>query len=561
MARTHKYNDAYKRYQLIREYFEHHDDKLTEEEIVHREKCEKSLHQFVMHFWHIVEGTNPFVDGKHIHAICDHLEAGVSGQIEYLVLNMPPRHMKSLLCSVFLPAWVWTTKPQLSFLNISGDMDLAIRDNVSCRRIITSPEFKHYWGAQFHLYKDVNAKKRYKNTMGGEKIIKSITSSSMGEGAHIKILDDPNSSQDIDSETTRERTNNIIDRAISTRNKPGGINFSILVQQRVHEFDATGHFLSLGHKNVVHLVLPLEFEEINRCVTIPLRGMKEPWQDFRSKDGDVLWPELYDLKAISRLKIGLNSEYHRSSQLQQRPSPATGTIIKREWFKVWRDDIPNCEYTIQSWDTAVSNEITACDSAVTTWGLFKNDNGHWNIILLNAWSGKLQQPDLRKMVKKCYYNYYTSSFEAPHYEGPQPTVTIIEEVGNSLGLIQDLRRGGMFIYGFSPRSHGVKNENDKAPGSKVGRARLASQLIENGLVWIPTTRISNYRKISAAASVFVDAALKFPHGGAGSKDFVDSMSQAFLYIMKTHLVYMKGEEPEDNIDYKNIKSYEHSTRH
>ena len=484
MARKHRNNDAHKRILLLKDYFKNHDDQLTDEELKHREKCEKSLHQFVMHFWHVVEGNNPFVDGRHIHAICDHLELGVSGKIQHLILNMPPRHMKSLLCSVFFPAWVWTTCPHLSFLNISGDMDLAIRDNVNCRRIIMSPEFKHYWGSKFFLFKDVNAKKRYKNTQGGEKIIKSITSSSMGEGAHIKILDDPNSSQDIDSETTRERTNNIIDRAISTRNKPGGINFSILVQQRIHELDATGHVLSLAHEGMVHLVLPLEYDSTRRCITVPLKGMKKPWEDFRSKDGEILWPELYDEKAINKLKIGLNSDYHRSSQLQQRPSPATGTIIKREWFKVWRDDLPNCEYVIQSWDTAVSNAITACDSAVTTWGLFRNDVGHWNIILLNAWSGKLQQPDLRKMVKKCYYNYYTSSFESPHYEGPQPTVTIIEEVGNSLGLIDDLRRGGMFIHGFKPKNHGVKNENNAVPGSKRGRARLVSPLIENGLVWI-----------------------------------------------------------------------------
>jgi len=530
---------------------------LTDEQLAHKKKCELSLFEFMRYTWHIVEGDNPFFDGKHIRAICAHLEAGLQGKINYLVLNMPPRHMKSLLCSVFFPAWVWTIKPHLSFLNISGDMDLAIRDNVNCRRIIVSDEYKFYWGKDFHLYKDVNAKKRFKNTKGGEKIIKSMTSSSMGEGAHIKVLDDPNASQDIDSETTRNRTNNTMDRCISTRNKPGEIKFTILVQQRIHEDDATGHFISLRHKNVAHLVLPLEYDPSMHCKTVPLTAnSNKPWEDFRTKPGQILWPELYTPDMIEELKKGLNSEYHRSSQLQQRPAPAQGTIIKREWFKVWKDRLPDCEYIIQSWDTAVSNEITACDSAMTTWGLFRNDNYHYNIILLNAWSGKLQQPDLRRMIKKCYHDYNTREFSAEIVDGSKPTVTIIEEVGNSMGLIQDLRRGGMFIHGFNPKSHGVKKENRVSPGAKVGRARLASQLIENGLVWLPA-RYPDYEKITPAAMDFAQAALKFPHGGG--KDYVDSMSQAFLYIMKTNIVYMKGEELDETIDPKTLKTHTHRT--
>lgn len=554
MARTVKSSylkEAWSTLNSMNSYLRWKSGDLTEEQEHHKKACEGSLYEFMLYTWHIVEGDNPFYDGEHIRAICAHLEAGLTGEIKHLVLNMPPRHMKSLLCSVFFPAWVWTTMPNLSFLNISGDMDLAIRDNVNCRRILTSEEYRNYWGNDFGLLRDVNAKKRFKNTKGGEKIIKSITSSSMGEGAHIKILDDPNASQDIDSETTRTRTNNIIDRAISTRNKPGSIKFSVLVQQRLHEDDATGHFLGLGHEKVCHLVLPLEFDPSRKCHTLKLKGMDKPWEDFRKKEGDILWPELYTPQMIKELKIGLNSDYHRASQLQQRPSPAQGSIIKREWFKVWRDEIPECEYIIQSWDTAVSNQITACDSAMTTWGIFRNDHGHYNIILLNAWSGKLEQPDLRHMVKKCYHNYYTRNFDRDIIDGMKPTLTLIEEVGNSLGLIQDLRRGGIPIHGFKPKSHGVKNESRVVPGSKVGRARLASQYIENGLVWIPT-RYPDYTKVTQASFEFVDAALKFPFGGG--RDFVDSMSQAFLYIMKLGLVSMKGEEVDDYIDPKKLNT-------
>ena len=458
---------------------------LTQIEQLEKQLCEESLYEFVKRGWSYVEGENPFVDNWHIKAICDHLEAGFYGQIKLLIINVPPRCMKSLLCDVFFPAWCWIKRPHTKIFCLSGGYKLAVRDSIKCRQLITSIWFQKFWGGVFSLSSEVNTKERYANNKGGERLVKSVLGSPIGEGGHILIMDDINTSQDIRSKTTRDRASEFVDSSFLIRQDNTDQAFLLCIQQRVHWEDITAHLLEKNLKGTVHLMLPMEFKPHRCCSTIPLKGMTKPWTDPRTKENELLWPNRFSEEHLARLKLFFGSTYNIESQLQQLPSPEAGNIFRKDWFNVWTDGtFPHFDMVIQSWDTALSKAINACESALTTWGIFTNDQTNKkNIMLINVWTGKLEQPDLRRMIKKCAYNYMTTTHEGPEIRnGREADVILIEEASGGLALIQDLRVTGLPIFGFNPRYHGLPNNAHMT--NKADRARLASLLVEQKLVWL-----------------------------------------------------------------------------
>src|SRR5258706_6322045 len=109
---------------------------------VDRELAARSLREFVRQAWHVLEPETVFVPGWHIDAIVDHLEAISLGQIRNLIINVPPRHMKSLLVSVLWPCWEWIRWPERRWLYSSYAAQLSIRDSVKCRRLIESARYQ-----------------------------------------------------------------------------------------------------------------------------------------------------------------------------------------------------------------------------------------------------------------------------------------------------------------------------------------------------------------------------------------------------------------------------------
>lgn len=522
-------------------------DRLSPEELALKQKYEGSLYEFIKQAWYEIEPGFTYVDNWHIKAICDHLEAAYQGDISRLLINIPSRCMKSTICNIGFPAWVWAKEPRLKFLNVSGDFLLSVRDNVKCRRLIQSPWFQKYWGDKVRIAEDNNTKKRYGNTAGGEKLIKTIQGSAMGEGANFVIVDDGNSSKDIFSTVRREFTNEVIDSTITVRidrisaDRAGCF---INIQQRLHQFDITGHWLAKGDSSVVHLMLPMEFEAKRKCITIPLKGSKIAWEDPRKEEGELLWPARCDAEELAKRKIGYGSAYTQAAQLQQNPTPAGGHIIKRNWFQEWKHPtFPKIQYIIQSWDTALSVAEDACDSAVTTWGVFQNEYGNNNIILMHCWSGKLENPDLRKMIKRCANNFDTYNYKISG-TGRAPDIVLIEKAANGLALIQDLWRAGIQVTAFDPKNHGFKPESGISPTSKIARTHYASVLIEQGLVWIPMQPgpLHTFDRPYQFAEKFIDACLRYPRGTG--KDLLDSMSQSFIWVKARNLLHNPGEEPE-----------------
>ena len=500
---------------------------LTDQELEEKAHCEESFYNFVAQSWRHIEGKN-FIQGWHINAICEHLEALYNLQIRNLVINIPPRFGKSIISSVCYPAYLWIKEPSLRFLYSSYAQSLSAKDSVACRRLIQSEWYQNLWGDKYSLMQDVNHKLRFDNDKNGYRISSSVGGSNTGLGGDFVICDDPNNVKSVESEVTRNNINDWWDFTMTTRFGDFKTGRRLIIQQRTHMFDLTGHVLNKNSDNWVLLRLPMEFEKSNRCTTIPLKssGNKSVWMDPRLKDKELLWPQAIGIKELTEMKNEFrNDSYVISGQLQQRPAPADGGIFRREWFKTWKEkDLPKFEFVLSSVDTALTTSETSCYSAITTWGVFEDDKGIKNIMLLSLMREKLEYPDLRKMAVRISKNYNDVDLDHPFYGNNPPDLMLIEAKVNGYSLLQDMMAANLPVMSFNPNRH----------GDKIGRARIISHLVENGLVWLQTSG-PKHQQIDEEGQMLLSAAEFFPRGDG--LDLIDSMTQAFIYIKNGGWVY------------------------
>ena len=207
--------------------------------------AERSLHEFIRQFWHVVDAT-PFIDGWHIRVICEFLEAVTRREIKRAIINIPPRHSKSTIVSVMWPAWVWLQNPGEQFLAASYSQTLSIRDNVKCRRIIESPPYQERWGERFALTSDQNTKIRFENDKNGYRISTSVGGTLTGEGGSTILIDDPISALEASSPTVRQSCLDWYDSTMSTRLNSPETGVYVVIMQRLHQQDLTGHLLEKG---------------------------------------------------------------------------------------------------------------------------------------------------------------------------------------------------------------------------------------------------------------------------------------------------------------------------
>jgi predicted phage terminase large subunit-like protein len=269
----------------------------------------------------------------------------------------------------------------------------------------------------------------------------------------------------------------------------------------------------------------MEFEPLRRCVTIPLPSTNgKPWQDPRTKPDELLWPEQDGPKEVEERKKDLGNAYDIAGQLQQRPAPDEGGIIRKKSFKWWcKSHPPEMVQVIQSWDTALSKDDMERNSyhACTTWGLFNDDNRRPNIILLGMWRGRMEYPELRTMAKRLYDDWRDDGSVELTPDGKHvPHRVIIEDKASGRPLMQDLMRAGIPTERFDPSKY----------GDKIERVRLVTYLIENGQVWVPAAP-PDYKRLRTYANTHVELCSIFPH--SDSRDVVDTMTQVLLRLMQS----------------------------
>ena len=413
--------------------------------------------------------------------------------------------MKSISVAVALPAWTWTVQPAKKFLFASYASSLSIRDSVKCRRLVESPWYKEHFGEMFKLTGDQNQKQRFENDKTGQRIATSVDGALTGEGGDIIVIDDPHNVREADSSTVRQGVLEWWDQAMQSRLNDPKTGAFIIIMQRVHENDLTGHILANEHEDWDHLCLPARYEIGHPT---PVRSSLY-FTDPRTEEDELLWPERVDDNTLSSLEKSLGS-YASAGQLQQRPMPKGGGILRAEWWVPWeKETLPDIEYVIQSWDTAFSTKEKSSYSARTTWGVFKKD-GQINAIVLDMWYDRVTYPELRRIAQESYYEY-------------EPDAVLIEKKASGQSLLQDLRMAGIPVLEYSP-------DRDKE-----ARAHASSALLEDGRIYFPANK--------KWANNLIDICAAFPAGD--NDDIVDTCTQAWLRLRKGWFV-THSEDYEDD---------------
>ncbi len=341
------------------------------------------------------------------------------------------------------------------------------------------------------------------------------------------ILDDPNSARDT-SETALSSALDFFTQVLPTRFNDFSTGRMVVVQQRIDERDISGHILGADRDGWTALILPMEFEIGRRCITVPLKSTNgEPWADPRITDGELLVPARMNAHDVARLKKELASEYAIAGQLQQRPAPLEGGIIKRKWIKVWKyPEPPVVDYVLQSWDTAMTDGKHSAYTAVTTWGVFKDEHSIPNIMLLSAFRKKMEFPELYEAMLRMSKHYldFNGDMKPSASNRFKPDIILVEDKASGITLIQQLRRLGIDVIKFNPNKF----------GDKINRVRRITHLVEAGRLWVPGMA-PDYTRLRPFADMMVENLVNFPN--ADSRDIVDTVAQALLRLSTSGWVY------------------------
>ena len=310
-----------------------------------RDVC-KDFSQFIKYAWHTVDPGMTFVPGWHIDAMADHLTACSTGEIRRLLINIPPGFSKSTAVSVMFLPWLWgpAGKPSVRFIGASHEQTLSTRDNRRSRMIIDSEWYQEHWPTP--LVGDQNEKTYFENKMVGWRqscAVKSMT----GKRGDFVTWDDPLSPEKAYSDADRNTANRIFTETLPTRLNDQKRSAIIVVMQRLHEDDVSGHILT-NELDYDHLLIPMEYEP-DRAKTTSIG-----WRDPRSEEGELADPERFPKKEVEQLKKALG-EFATAGQLQQRPYPRGGLLFKRDDFRVIKpDEVPNGIRWVRGWDIASS---------------------------------------------------------------------------------------------------------------------------------------------------------------------------------------------------------------
>lgn len=283
-----------------------------------KEDCEYSLHEFIKTAWPYLDSSE-FKDCWALQALCEHLEAVTYGEIRRLLINLPPRVMKTTSSSVCWPAWTWiqsrrlfTSGPQVRFLCGSYNASLALQAANKERRLILSPWFQANWGDRFTLTEDQAAKAHFDNTQGGSRISTSVGGTLLGIGGDIIDVDDPHNTETeklVETDADRKRVASWWQELHSTRLNDPKLSAVVVTMQRLHQGDLSGVILD-SDEDFVHLMIPMEFDERRRCVTVQLPKMRDrkenyEWEDPREQEGELMWPERFGHAEVRNLKTAL----------------------------------------------------------------------------------------------------------------------------------------------------------------------------------------------------------------------------------------------------------------
>lgn len=423
--------------------------------------------------------------GQYIEAMAAKLEACRQGKIRRLIINLPPRYLKSHCVSIAFVAWLLGHHPATPIICASYGQDLADKLARDCRTVISSSWYKQLFRTR--LSPDKLAVDDFATTDKGGRMATSVGGVLTGRGADYIIIDDPLKPDDALSEIRRNGVNDWFDNTLLSRLNDKTNGCIILIMQRLHQDDLVGHVLEQGGWEVLSFSAIAEQHELYPIET--LFGTSY----FQRRSGEVLHPERESLAALEVIRHTIG-EYNFASQYQQNPAPQGGAMIKKEWLCYYEpgEQPAKFERIVQSWDTANKagelNDYSVC----TTWG--EKDK---HFYLLHVFRRRMEYPDLKRAIRV-------------QAETHDAHTILIEDKASGTQLIQDLKRDGMaYISGYAP-----------PPCDKMMRLNSQSAAFENSLVLLPSK--------APWLTDYVHELTSFP--GSKFDDQVDSTTQALAWL-------------------------------
>ncbi|MBB4365115.1 putative phage terminase large subunit-like protein [Bradyrhizobium sp. CIR18] len=449
----------------------------------------QDLRYFVHKAFCTVFPGSAYLPNWHIDAIAFQLLQVEAGDCRRLLINQPPRSLKSLSVSVGYVAWLLGRDPGRRIIVVSYSNELAAELHRQFRMVVESAWYRDLFPAM-RTARDTGSE--LVTTAGGGRYATSVGGTLTGRGADLIIIDDPLKAEEAMSELARKRVIDWYGSTLVSRLNDKDRGAIVVVMQRLHEDDLAGYLLQAGGWR--HLNLPAIATE---DVQIPIGRGKH----HTRRAGEVLHAAREDKPILEQIKAETGS-LQFSAQYQQQPIPLEGNLIKREWFRRYAQ-LPTTDpssHVVQSWDIAMmmgsGNDYSVC----TTWRMV-----HKDYYLVDVYRGRHQYPELRRILIGLAKRHDAAT-------------VIIENAGPGMAMLQDLQRE---MPDELPRPIGIKPE-----GSKVDRMAAQSFKIEAGQVHLP------------ADAPWLDAylleLLAFPQGR--HDDQVDSTSQ-FLKWASTRFMF------------------------
>jgi len=435
-----------------------------------------------------------FISGAHHKRMAEAFERVAEGKCKRLIINMPPRHTKSEFASYLLPAWFLGKFPGKKVIQTSHTAELAVGFGRKVRNLVDS-EVYHENFPELSLQADSKAAGRWNTSKGGDYFAIGVGGAVTGKGADLLIIDDPHSEQEAAMAAVNPEVYDKVYEWYTSgprqRLQPGGA--IVVVMTRWAQRDLTGQVL----KNAA-LRGENDWEVIEFPAILP--------------SGNPLWPQFWSIQKLSALREELpNSKWQ--AQYQQNPVGNESAIVKRDWWQWWEGERPpQCEYILQTWDTAFEKNQRADYSAGTTWGVFTHEEDMTkHLILLDTYKKRVEWVELKRDVLAQYREW-------------EPDGLLIEKKATGAPLIYELRSMGIPAQEFTPS----KGQD------KIARLNAVSDIIASGKVWVPRTRW---------AEELVDEIAAFPSGE--HDDLVDATTLALMRFRQGGFLRLPSDEPEE----------------
>jgi len=431
--------------------------------------------------------------GPHHLKLAQIFEDIAKGLKKRVIVNIAPRHGKSELISYLAPAWFLGKHPEKKIIMSSHTADLAVNFGRRVRNLVGSESYRDIF-PQIELQADSKSASRWGTNFNGEYFAIGVGGALAGRGADLFIIDDPHSEQE--AKTGRPDVFlpawEWFQSGPLQRLMPGGA--IIVVMTRWSKLDLTGQIVSQMNRE----------DGVDKWEVVEFPAIKD--------NDEALWPEFWPVEELLAKKAALDVRYW-NAQYMQNPTSEEGALIKREWWKIWdREDAPQCDFIIMSLDAAQETNNRSDYNALTTWGVFYNEetNNH-AIILLNSIKKRMEYPDLKKMVLEEYKEW-------------EPDAFMVEKKSNGSPLYQEFRRMGLPCQEFTPG----KGQD------KIARVNAVSDLFASGIVYAPDRRW---------AREVIEECNDFPSGA--NDDLVDSTTLALLRFRQGGFLRLPSDEPDE----------------